>query len=152
MMRAGTLLVATLLVGGCGAAMWASVPVNGSDASLLSLAGTWEGTFDGNGAGSKGVIRFDLARGSRYAEGKIIFNAADSARATVVPIKQVDASDAGKVGGLIGPYQEPQREVQVYTQFVGLREGNTISGTFVTRTVDSSNQQHTGQWQMSRKP
>jgi hypothetical protein len=150
-MRAGALLLTTLLVSGCGSALWASVPVSGSDASLQGLAGKWEGTFDGDGTGTKGVIRFDLAQGARYADGKVIFNADDPAKATTVPLKQVEAGAAGKITGMIGPYQEPGRQVQVYTQFVGARQGNTIAGSFVTRTVDSSNHQQLGRWQMTKK-
>ena len=149
-MTRGALVLSILLVTGCGSAMWASVPVGGSDASVQSLAGSWEGTFDG-ATGSKGVIKFELARGSRYADGKVIFNASDPAKATTVPIRKVDAGDAGRVVGQIGPYQEPVRQVQVYTQFVGTLRGNTIAGVFVTRAVDSSNNEQSGRWQMSKK-
>ncbi len=151
-MRTGALLVATLVVAGCGSAMWASVPVSGSDASVKALAGSWEGTFDGNGSGAKGVVRFDLAPGSHYAEGRFVFNADDPARAISVPMKQVDTGADGQIAGVIGPYMEPRLKVQVHTQFAGLRQGNTIAGTFTTRAVDSSNHRQSGRWQMTKKP
>ena len=150
-MRAGALLAVALVVTGCGAGMWASVPVTGSDASLMSLAGTWEGTVEGTSPGSKGVIQFELSQGSRYAVGQVVFNASDPAKAATVPLRQVDAADDGKIVGVMGPYFEPQSKVQVQTRFVGERQGNTISGTFTTRPMDTTDQTQTGRWQMTKK-
>lgn len=149
-MRAGALLVATLVVVGCGAAMWASVPVSGSDASLSALAGKWQGSFEGATGASKGLIKFELSEGSKFAAGEVVFNASDPAKASSVPFKQVEAGEAGKIRGVIGPYVEPQLKVQVQTQFVGTRKGSTMSGTFTTRAVDSSNHQQTGRWEMKK--
>ena len=150
-MRASALLVVSVLMVGCGSAMWASVPVNGSDASLQGLAGRWEGTLEGAAADGKAVIHFNLPQGSRFAQGQVIFNANDPAKATTVPIKQVGAAEDGRIVGVIGPYLEPQRGVQVQTNLVGARQGNTISGLFTTRTIGIADDGHHGRWQMTKK-
>jgi hypothetical protein len=148
-MTRGAVVVAAL-VAGCGASMWASVPVTGSDASVGRLAGTWEGTFEGGGAG-KARIQFALPQGSRYAEGQVTFNANEPAKATTVSIRQVNAGAEGKVAGVIGPYQEPQLKAQAQTAFVGTLQGDTITGTFTTRVIGSADAGQRGRWQMSRK-
>jgi hypothetical protein len=149
-MRHGVMVAVALVVTGCGS-MWASVPVKGSDASVLSLAGKWEGTFEGADAARSGVIQFELAQGSKYAEGNVTMNAKDPRKATTVPFRYVEAADDGKVVGVIGPYLEPRSNAQVQTQFVGARQADTIAGTFTTRPVGSTDKGESGRWQMSKK-
>ncbi len=149
-MTRAVLSVVGLIVAGCGASMWASVPVTGSDASVGRLAGKWEGTFEG--AAGKAVIRFDLAQGAHYAEGQVTFNADQPGKASTVPIRQVNAADNGKVAGVIGPYLEPQLQAQAQTAVVGTLPGNTIAGTFTTRGVGAADPGQSGRWQMTRKP
>ena len=106
--------------------------------SVLLLAGKWVGTYEGIESGRKGVIQFDLSQGSTYAEGKVIMNADDPAKATTVPIKFVEAAEKGMVKGVIGPYLEPQLKVQVETEFLGGRRGDVITGTFTTHPVGAA--------------
>jgi hypothetical protein len=151
-MRHGALLTVAMLVAGCGSAMWASVPVKGSTASLTGLTGKWEGTFEGADASRSGVISFELAQGAQYAEGNITMNAKDPAKATKVSMRYVEAADNGRVVGVVGPYLEPRLNVQVQTEFVGARRNGTITGVFTTRPVGSSGKGESGRWQMTKKP
>jgi hypothetical protein len=140
-----------LIAVGCGPASSTSVPVKGSDVSVLLLAGKWLGTYEGIESGRKGVIQFDLSQGSTYAEGKVIMNADDPAKATTVPIKLVEAAEKGTVKGVIGPYMEPQLKVQVETEFIGARRGDVISGTFTTHPVGAADKAQKGTWKVTKQ-
>ncbi|MBI5478546.1 MAG: hypothetical protein HY906_06825 [Deltaproteobacteria bacterium] len=150
-MKREMLLAVALVAVGCGPAQSTSVPVKGSDVSVLLLAGKWVGSYEGLESGRKGVIHFDLSRGSTYAEGKVIMSADDPAKATSVPIKFVEAAEKGMVKGVVGPYTEPQLKVQVETEFIGARRGDVISGTFTTRAVGTAGQGQTGTWKVTKQ-
>ena len=151
-MRIGMLLTVALVTAACGPASSTSVQVKGPETSVLLLAGNWVGTYEGIESGRRGTIQFDLSQGSTYAEGKVIMNADDPAKATTVLIKFIEAAEKGMVKGVIGPYLEPSLKVQVETEFIGARRGNVISGTFTTRAVGSAGKGQTGTWKVTRKP
>ncbi len=150
-MRWGVLLAVALAAVGCGPASSTSVQVKGSETSVLLLAGKWVGTYEGVESGRKGTIQFDLSQGSTYAEGKVIMNADDPAKATSVPIKFVEAAEKGMVKGAIGPYMDPGLKVQVETEFIGARRGDVITGTFTTRAAGSADKGQTGKWKVTKQ-
>jgi hypothetical protein len=150
-MKRGMLLAVALVAVGCGPASSTSVQVKGTETSVLLLAGKWVGTYEGVESGRKGVIQFDLTQGSTFAEGKVVMNADDPAKATTVPIKFVEAAEKGMVKGVIGPYLEPALKVQVETEFIGARRGDIISGTFTTRAVGSADKGQAGKWKVTKQ-
>jgi hypothetical protein len=150
-MRRRMLLAVALIAVGCGPASSTSVPVKGTDVSVLLLAGKWVGTYEGLDSGRKGVIEFDLTQGSTFAEGKVVMNADDPAKATTLPIKFVEAAEKGMVKGIIGPYLEPQMKVQVETEFIGARRGDVVVGTFTTRPIGSAEKGQSGKWRVTKQ-
>jgi hypothetical protein len=150
-MSRGLLLAVALFAVGCGPASSTSVPVKGSETQILLLAGKWVGTYEGIESGRKGTIQFDLTQGSTYAEGKVVMNADDPAKATTVPIKLIEAAEKGMVKGTVGPYLEPALKVQVETEFLGARKGDVITGTFTTRAVGSADKGQTGKWKVTKQ-
>jgi hypothetical protein len=150
-MKVALLLAVALAAVGCGPASSTSVPVKGSETSVLLLAGKWVGTYEGTESGRKGVIEFDLSQGSTYAEGKVVMNADDPAKSATLPIKFVEAANR-MVKGVIGPYLDPLLKAQVETEFIGARRGDVIQGTFTTRAVGSADKGQSGKWKVTKKP
>jgi hypothetical protein len=150
-MRRGMLLAVALVAVGCGPASSTTVPVKGSDVQVLLLAGKWVGTYEGVESGRKGVIVFDLSQGSTYAEGKVVMNADDPAKATTLPIKLVETAEKGTIKGAIGPYEDPGLKVQVETEFIGTRKGDVIQGTFITHPVGAKDKAQNGKWKVTKQ-
>ena len=150
-MRRVMLIAFALVAAACGPASTTSVQVKGPETSVLLLAGNWVGTYEGVESGRRGTIQFDLSQGSTYAEGKVIMNADDPAKATTVTIKFIEAAEKGLVKGAIGPYLEPALKVQVETEFIGARRGDIISGTFTTRAVGAADKGQTGKWKVTKQ-
>jgi hypothetical protein len=147
-MRIGFLFGLVMLAGACGPVA-PPVNVQGADLDISIMAGHWEGTYEGIDSGRKGTIQFDLTVGSRMAEGKVVMNAADPAKATTLRIKFV-AFGKREVSGKIEPYLDPSCKCMVDTEFVGTPAGKTISGTFTTKPQGGT-QVAKGKWEVKRK-
>jgi hypothetical protein len=125
------------------------VRVKGGDVDLMTVAGKWYGVYQGKESGRKGSIHFELVKGTRYAEGKVVMNADKPALATSLKINFV-AIGAKKIKGTIGPYTDPTCKCKVVTEFIGHHRGNKMSGTFTTKVQGKPTTQ-TGTWNAVRK-
>jgi hypothetical protein len=132
----------SLLASACGGAQHA-VEVKGRDTDLVELAGDWEGSYTGLESGRSGPVSFKLELGRHVAEGDVLLGA------TPLAIQFV-AVEGGTISGQIDPYTDPTCDCQVQTEFVGLRSGDSISGTFTTSVIGANIEQH-GEWSVSRK-
>jgi len=148
-MRKTMIIGMFLLLQGCAASTEPAISVNGGDVDLMTIAGDWYGVYEGTESKRKGSIHFELYRGTRMAEGKVIMNADKPALATTLKIKFVKVGGT-KVNGKIGPYTDPGCKCQVTTRFLGRLKGNRISGTFKTNVVGKAIEQH-GKWSVVRK-
>lgn len=142
------LLVSTLLsVAAIGAAACGGsqkqIEVKGDDPELTKLAGDWEGDYKGNESGRSGTAKFSLQLGRHTAEGEV-FMGGDT------PLKiEFVAVEGGKIKGTIAPYTDPNCQCEVETSFLGILDGDQISGDFVT-TIGTTGQLQTGTWQVTR--
>jgi hypothetical protein len=137
---AGIFLALTLAA--CGSSS-GQVPVKGEESQLASIAGEWEGEYKGDESGRSGPVHFSLGVGRHTAEGTVVMSGQ-----TPLQIKFVDV-EGGSVHGTIEPYTDPSCSCQVQTEFVGLRSGDRIEGTFITKVVGTDTEQH-GSWNVTR--
>jgi hypothetical protein len=147
-----------------------AVPVTGSRAALDALAGTWEGEYSSDATGRSGSIRFTLRAATDSAFGEVLMvpagatrpltragveggarsdQASPAASAAVLTIRFVSA-EGGTVAGSLDPYRAPDCDCILTTHFTGRRDGERITGTFVT-TGDPVHERLTGRWQVTRQ-
>ena len=125
------------------------VDVSGKDSDVTQLAGRWEGTYSGRESGRSGTVFFDLVAGYHSAEGKVIMNAGDPAKARELKLKFIEI-EGRRLSGTIAPYTDPACNCTVQTTFVGAVKGNLLEGTFTTRPLGGSTEQG-GTWSATRK-
>jgi hypothetical protein len=65
-------------------------------------------------------------------------------------IRFVNVED-NRVSGAMEPYPSPDCECMLHTTFTGLRRGNRIEGTFLTRHEDCGMKTESGTWWAERK-
>jgi len=136
------------LIAACGSTQ-PMVDIGGKDTDVTQLAGRWEGTYSGRESGRTGTVFFDLVAGYRSAEGKVIMNAADPARARELKLRFIEV-EGRRLSGTIAPYTDPLCNCTVETTFAGAVKGNVMEGTFTTRPVGGSAEQG-GTWSATRK-
>src|SRR5215467_2458134 len=125
------LLPVLILLAACGSTQ-PMVDVSGKDSDVTQLAGRWEGNYIGRESGRAGTVFFDLVAGYHSAEGKVVMNAADPARARDLKLKFIDV-EGKKLSGTIAPYTDPLCNCTVETTFVGAVRGNLMEWTFTTK-------------------
>jgi len=159
------LLGAMLLAGAC-AYRPTPVVLHASAGDILSLAGSWEGTYQGRESERTGTITLTIESGKDTAYGDVLmeappryqFVAADVASGDhrmhsrspeVLRITWVGLY-RGSVEGALEPYIAPDCQCTVKTVFNGYvdDDGDLIKGEFVT-TGPSVRQ--TGTWTVRRK-
>ena len=142
------------------------VVLHASPGDVISLAGTWEGTYQGRESERNGTITFTIEAGRDTAFGDVLMEAG--------PLQQFIAADArtgehrlharapevlritwvglhrGYVEGALEPYIAPDCQCTVKTVFSGYLDddGDLIKGDFAT-TGPSVRQ--TGTWTVIRK-
>lgn len=142
------------------------VVLHASPGDVMSLAGTWEGTFLGKESARTGTITFTIEAGKDTAHGDVLleasaqyqFVAADVAsgehrlhsRAPEVLRITWVGLHSGYVEGALEPYIAPDCQCTVKTTFNGSADadGDLIKGEYVT--VGPSIRQ-TGTWTVRRK-
>jgi hypothetical protein len=72
----------------------------------------------------------------------------DDPRALFIRFVNVDGN---RVSGAIEPYPSPDCECTLHTTFAGLRRGDRIEGTFLTRHEDCGMRTDSGTWWAVRK-
>ncbi len=144
------IIIAAMLSVSCGGSS-SQIEVKGSESETLSLAGDWKGKFTNVDAGRTGTIRFSLALGRHTADGEVIMLPAGlDKEPRPLEVQFVEVDDSGSLTGKIEPYMDPQCQCQVKTEFLGRIQGDTISGTFTTKEVESGREQH-GRWSVDRQ-
>jgi hypothetical protein len=137
------------------------VQLQGDPLSIRWVAGEWAGSYWGAGRG--GSLTFTLRSGtdSLYGDVTMVDRAGQSMRAAdpldvhSVHVRspqqlRIDfvAIHADSIRGMLEPYVSPECDCTVGTTFVGAVRGNTIKGTFETRSGGRPLAQ--GQWEMTR--
>lgn len=142
------------------------VPVIGAAGDIAALAGRWAGEYSSDVTGRSGGISFTLTPTSDSAFGDVVMIprglgrplARWSARAApgtppphaeVLTINFVHVA-GGRVAGTLAPYADPETGAELFTTFDGEMKGDTIAGTYSTRTAGGSGAQ-TGRWQVTRQ-
>ena len=138
---------ALALLAGCSANP-TPVPVQASAADREHLEGRWEGTYESRETGRSGSIVFNLDAGRDTASGDVVMvpaerdrraytadrslpTAPQTAPAEVIPIRFVRVR-GDRVMGRLESYRAPECDCQATTTFAGRREGDRITGTYVT--------------------
>jgi hypothetical protein len=163
--RAAALAGAALLIAAC---RYTPTPVvlHASAGDIISLAGSWEGTYVGRESERTGTITFTIESGKDTAYGDVLmeappryqFVAADvasgeharHARAPEVLRITWVGLHRGYVEGALEPYLAPDCQCVVKTVFSGYvdDDGDMIKGEFVTTGPAV---QQTGTWTVRRK-
>jgi len=164
-MAAGILAALALAAAGCSGTP-GPVPVVGAPADLGRLAGEWGGDYRGETSGRTGSIVFKLTAGADTALGDVVMIPRErrperlptqdpsvglpiARTPEVLSIAFVRAAGGGVSGRLV-PYRDPGCDCLVVTRFEGQIHGDTIEGTFTTRSVEGGEPQ-TGVWKVKRK-
>lgn len=135
--------LALLTTAACGGAVQ-SIEMKGGDPDLASIAGNWQGKYEGLDTGRTGDIHFNLELGRHTADGQVFMGGSH----TPLTIRFV-AVQRDQISGEIEPYMEPSCACQVHTEFLGTVAGNEIDGTFTTKVVMTGGEMH-GTWRVAR--
>lgn len=138
-----SLAVSSAALVACGGA-GQQVEVKGGDKDLVAIAGDWEGSYTGTESGRTGPVSFSLQLGRHTAEGTVLMGGE-----TPLKIKFV-AIEGGQVSGTIDPYTDPTCSCEVVTEFIGIQDGDVITGSFTTTAVAQGIEQR-GEWSVTRK-
>lgn len=140
------------------------VPMVGRQADISQLAGEWLGEYSSVESGRSGTIVFTLTAGSDTASGDVVMTpqfvtrgpAAQTGQPPTPPqtpraitIKFVRVS-GGQVSGALDPYPDPTCGCQLHTTFIGRLVGDTLSGTYRSRHIETQEIQQ-GRWRVVRK-
>jgi hypothetical protein len=155
--------LALLAMVGCRSAP-TPIRMQGETGSIAQLQGSWEGEYWGGAQGRRGSIVFVVPEGSQGAFGDVVMMAPGGQ-----PIRAVDTSEQhrmhttssqglridfvnvgnGSVSGQLEPYMAPDCDCVVTTSFLGNLVGDTLSGTFTTRS--RTNRGNDGFWKVVRR-
>jgi hypothetical protein len=143
------------------------VPLQAAPADIASLAGRWEGTYEGRESGRSGNIVFIVKAGKDTAYGDVLMFAESAGRIQRVIAADVSTGEHvhhspssdllrvsfvsvhdGTVEGALEPYIAPDCNCTVTTIFRGAVEGNSIRGEYLTTGHYGVRQ--TGKWSVKR--
>jgi hypothetical protein len=163
--RGAITMLTAIGVMGC-AARQSQVPLVGTAEEFAPLQGDWHGDYWSSETGRTGSISFTLTARGDTARGNVIMIPAGMAqplspwsdtlstpsrtRAEVLKISFVRVSGS-EVSGSLDPYEDPTCDCALYTRFAGRLQGDTISGTYISRQSGSGKEAH-GSWRVTRKP
>lgn len=152
-----------LLAAGCGYHP-EPVPVIGAATDLERLVGTWHGEYAGRESRRLGIINFELTAHGDSAFGHVMLTADGIERQfvaahdraehlrhapseTLLRIAFVQVR-GGRVRGEIEPYLAPDCNCVAVSVFTGALDGDSVSGSFVTRREWGEDQ--AGTWAVRR--
>lgn len=139
------------------------VQLQGDPLNMSNLTGEWSGEYWGAANGRSGTITFSLggARDSVFGEVTMVDpsgrtpRAADTGEQHRLHVHAVQSLaiafvrvEDGKVTGKMEPYVAPDCDCVVNTSFTGAIHGDSISGSFITRTPQGDVDQ--GRWSVTR--
>jgi hypothetical protein len=137
------LALAFVVTAACGGAV-SQIEMKGAEPELASLAGDWQGKYQGIETGRTGDIQVSLQLGRHTADGQVFMGGSHT------PLKiQFVAVERDRISGQIEPYTEPSCNCQVETHFDGTVAGNEIDGTFTTKIPANGAEMH-GTWSVER--
>jgi hypothetical protein len=143
------------------------VPLIGAARDVATLSGQWDGAYSSAATGRSGSISFTLTASGDSAFGDVVMiprgfghplqawnNAAAPAatptpRSATLTINFVRVAQ-GRVTGTLAPYADPESGGQLFTTFEGRVEGDTIRGSYSTRSAGGSDAQR-GEWTVTRR-
>jgi hypothetical protein len=159
-MRIPAGIAALALVAGCSANP-SPVPVQASAADREHLEGRWEGTYESRETGRSGsIVNLDAGRDTAtgdvvmipaerdrrsYSTDRSLPRAPQMAPAEVIPIRFVRVR-GDRVMGRLESYRAPECDCQATTTFTGRREGDRITGTYVTEGAGTRGTR--GRWEV----
>lgn len=160
-MRIPAGIAALALAAGCSANP-TPVPVQASAADREHLEGRWEGTYESRETGRSGSIGFSLGAGRDTATGDVVMVPADRDRrsyntdrslprapqmapAEIIPIRFVRVR-GDRVMGRLDSYRAPECDCLATTTFTGRRDGDRITGTYVTEGAGTRGTR--GRWEV----
>ncbi len=164
-MRYADMVLGALLVSGCGGAAPPSVAVTGSPVDRAALAGVWDGEYSSAATGRSGIIVFEFNSEGDELAGEVIMVPQDrmprsfllgpdvevleqySSFSEILQIERVHV-EGGKLTGRLLPYEDPNCQCVVSTDFEGTIDGDTITGTFTVKAASGSVRR--GRWRISR--
>jgi hypothetical protein len=146
----------------------APVPVRGDAWSIAALAGEWIGEYRSPDTRRSGSIHFSLDAGRDTAFGDVVmvpglssrqytddpemwprrFPLRSDPRALFIRFVRVEGNH---VNGAINPYPSPDCDCMLHTSFAGIRRGDRIDGTFLTRHEDCGMKTESGTWWAERR-
>lgn len=164
----GVMATTATLVGACGGPR-TPVPVVGTAEAVVSLAGEWVGEYQNTSRSRRGSIVFSLTAGRDTAVGDVVMIPAGREEplrpARETPADQRPRSrewpevltisfvrvERDRVLGSLDVYRDPECGCLLSTSFEGRIDGDTITGTFLARSLETGRTQ-TGWWHVARRP
>lgn len=142
----------------------APVPIQGPQADLSALAGTWAGRYRSEATGRHGAVTLRLRAGADTAYGAVEMTFSRALRlygddggdpalrrepCTAIDIEFVRI-EGSKLRGTLAPYWDPDCDCRARTVFEGELVGNHIAGTFTSRR-DADTAAVRGSWFADRE-
>jgi hypothetical protein len=139
------------------------VTVVGTASDIQALSGTWYGDYSSPITGRSGSILFELRAAGDSAFGRVVMTPhgatgalapwrdarmPQSTAPTELTIRFVRITNE-RITGSLTPYADPSSGEPLFTVFEGQAAGDTISGTFTTRSGPGPDHP-TGQWRVVR--
>ena len=165
MKELGVMAMGVLLAVGCGGAAPPTVAVTGSVVDRATLAGVWDGEYSSAATGRSGIMAFEFNSAGDEAAGEVVmvphqqiprsFRLGLDAEvmeqysdfSQILVIERLHISDGALTGRLL-PYEDPDCQCTVSTDFEGTVDGDTMTGTFTVKSSSGSVQR--GRWSITR--
>ena len=165
MRHMGVVAMGVWLVSGCGGSAPPTVAVTGPVADRADLAGVWDGEYSSAATGRSGIMVFEFNEAGDEAAGEVVMvpqNRIPSAFrlgpevevmeqysnfSQVLVIERLHI-EGGTITGRLVPYEDPNCQCVVNTDFEGTVDGDAMTGTFTVRAPSGSVQR--GRWSITR--
>ena len=143
----------------------APIRVEGRATDRRVLEGSWSGEFRNDRTGRTGTIRFDLPPGRDTAYARVVLPGAAPAPGCADALTRATAPteggeelllrltwlgvEAGRVGGWLAPYHDPEAGCVMDIWFEGSAWKNRIEGSYFARPTDGT-PLRIGSWEVRR--
>lgn len=167
MRRAHLRSILVPLVAGCGRPPAQPIPIQGSPAEIVALAGEWDGTYESDDGARRGSIDFHLQAPKDTAFGELVMVPDGWGRPLQSPAGRLDRRhdagiprsleirfvrvERGVVSGEVQKYYDPACDCAKITTFRGRLKGNTLRGSYRAYR-EQGGAPDTGDFRVDRKP
>jgi len=140
------------------------VQLEGSASDIASMAGQWEGTYEGRESGRSGSISFQVQAGKDTAFGDVLMQPRTGGRLVAADMESRSHAmhvtnpsllhvtfvriAGGQVEGALEPYIAPDCQCTVSTVFRGVQKNGALEGEFTTSGPMGLRQ--SGRWTVQR--